>query len=303
MKIFSAYENYEIKSLTVNRALNKLAKAGVEVFNAKKIDKNCIRFSVKAKDSRKIFAIFQSSCYTINRCKEKGLKKLLSFALYRIGAIIGVLLFLFLVCFSQRFVFKVEVTGSGSHYKREIENLLQEQGLCFFSVFDKEKASLARSQILKLPAVSYCSVQKSGGVIFVSVEISAETPKRVPIKNLVAKYSGTLIQLITIRGTPLFSEGDKVEKGDILVSGYELYNDEKIPTPSIAKAIIKGEVVCQHSANEESEKSLSEAYAKALLLVEGCDILNKSASVERVEDTFVYTIKVEYTAIIAVNMD
>jgi len=90
MKALTMFDRYEITSLTVNRAVNKLARAGIEVFNVRKTGKTRIRLSIRAKDSEKFFAIFHGSCYTINKLKDRGLKRLAVWALCRVGVLVGI---------------------------------------------------------------------------------------------------------------------------------------------------------------------------------------------------------------------
>lgn len=304
MKDLFAFESYEITSLTVNRALNKLAKGGVETFNVKKLNKNTISLSVRAKDSQKFFAIFNGSCYTINKQKNKGLKKLAVFALYRIGAIIGVAVFLFTVFFSQIFIFKVEVKGSGSYYADEVKSLLKIEGVSFFSVYDNKKAERARIKVLNLPSVSFCSIKKNGNIVNVCVEVSAETPEIPPVESLVSTKSGKLIQLIIIRGTPQFKEGDEVLKGDTLVAGYELSEGgRKFKVSAIAKAVIECEECFEYVAKERNENSRLQAIAQALLKIGDNEIIKKDVVVFKQGDSFVYRTSIVYLAVVAVNMD
>ena len=61
----------ELETLTPPRALTRLAKAGIAVFEARRIGAGRVRFKVKSKDLQKIFAIFPRSCYTVNIIKKK----------------------------------------------------------------------------------------------------------------------------------------------------------------------------------------------------------------------------------------
>lgn len=307
MKAFTMFESYEITSLTVNRAVNKVARAGIEAFNVRKIGKNKIRLSIRAKDSEKFFAIFHGSCYTITKLKDKGLKRLAVWAVYRVGVLAGAALFCAVLFLSGMFVYKVEVVGSGSHYRDEVRSLLSEAGLSPFSVYNDARAEAARAEILNLPAVSFCSVQKKGGVIIVGVEVNAETPARVPATSLIAPVAGKIEQIVCIRGTPCVKEGDEVEKGDTVVAGYADYGEgENIVRRSlaaIAKAVIRCELEYEYASEQESDEALSDAYAAALLKIGEGEILEKSADVRQEGGAFVYEIHIRYAVTIAVNMD
>lgn len=307
MKSLGLFESYEITSLTVNRAVNKLARGGVEVFNVRKTGKNKIRCSIRSKDAEKFFAIFHGSCYTINKLNDRGLKKLAKWALYRVGVLAGLAVFCLVIFLSGFFVFKIEVVGSGSHYVGEVRALLREAGLSPFSVYSETRAQNARTHILDLPAVSFCSVQKKGGVIVVGVEINAETPPRAEARSLCALCAGKIVQLVCIRGTPLVKEGDEVSKGDVLVAGYVDYgegeNAIRREAAAIAKAVVECRLSYQYESREESEEALSAAYAAALLKIGEGEIIEKNANVRPEGDVYIYEVQIRYSAVFAVNMD
>ena len=306
MKALTMFDRYEITSLTVNRAVNKLARAGIEVFNVRKTGKTRIRLSIRAKDSEKFFAIFHGSCYTINKLKDRGLKRLAVWALCRVGVLVGIALFCLTVFLSGALVVKVEVVGSGSHYREEVCALLSRAGLSPFSPYSEERAQNARAGILDLPAVSFCSVQKKGGVIVVGVEVNAETPAKVSARSLEAAFSGKILQLVCIRGTPLYKEGDTVEKGATLVAGYVDYGEGgtvRREVAAIAKAVLECEISYEYESKEESDKALADAYAAATLEIGDAEILEKSADVRAENGAFVYEIHIRYAATFAVNMD
>ena len=52
-----------LEGLMPERALLRLRREGIAVYDAKKIEKNQILFRIKRKDSEKVFAIYPNVCY------------------------------------------------------------------------------------------------------------------------------------------------------------------------------------------------------------------------------------------------
>lgn len=149
-------------------------------------------------------------------------------------------------------------------------------------------------------------MQKKGGVIVVGVEVNAETPAKVSARSLEAAFSGKILQLVCIRGTPLYKEGDTVEKGATLVAGYVDYGEGgtvRREVTAIAKAVLECEISYEYESKEESDKALADAYAAATLEIGDAEILEKSADVRAENGAFVYEIHIRYAATFAVNMD
>ena len=58
-------ERMIIEGLMPERALLRLRRAQIPIYNLKKIKKNQILFTVKRKDVEKVFAIYPNLCYNV----------------------------------------------------------------------------------------------------------------------------------------------------------------------------------------------------------------------------------------------
>ena len=285
----------EIETLAPPRALDKLARAGVFMYEVRQIGKTRVRLYVKSKEIQKIFAIFSGSCYTVRVIRESGLKRPLTFLKKRPGIIVGAVLF-FASCFlSAPFVLKIEYVGTGSHYAREAEEILHDSGISIFAPFDKERAEQAERRLSLLPSVSFCSVEKSGYVVTVTLEENAETPLPERETSLVSPVEGKVEDIIVLRGQVLVAEGDVVEAGQTLVSGAE----------NVAFPVARVELLCtsvfEYISQEESDEAKKEAFAGALLYIDG-EVITQSAEVRHEEDKFIYTVHTEYRRVLTVNL-
>ena len=79
----------EIGGVSPLRALDRLAKGGVPVYDVQKIGPTCLKFRAKSKESEKIFAIFRGSCYTVTKIGAAGFKRLADAVRLRWGMAVG----------------------------------------------------------------------------------------------------------------------------------------------------------------------------------------------------------------------
>lgn len=245
------------EGIGVERVLDKLAQAGLEVRRARKIAKNKIRFAVDGKDVEKVFAILRGSCYNISEVRPFGPWKALKFCAARAGLLLGFPLFLGLVLFFEGRVLSVEVVGSGAYYRAEVFDVLARGGVKRFSPFPKQAASM-RAEILSLPRVSYCSFSCEGGVLTVEVEVSddASAAREEP---LLCPVSGKIEEIFVLRGTPMKRAGDEVQAGELLVDCHAAYGEKTVPVIVMARAVILTNVSREYSGTEE------EARAQAMI--------------------------------------
>ena len=93
---------------------------------------------------------------------------------------------------------------------------------------------------LKYSDIGWVSAELKRTKLFISIvetNLSENETEKKGAYHLVAKHKGVVKKIITRKGTPMVKAGDKVEKGDVLISGIiELRND--------ADVVIKKERVC-----------------------------------------------------------
>lgn len=295
----------EIDTLTPPRALTKLARGGVAVYDVEKIGTAKLRMRVKSKDLQKIFAIFPQSCYTVKVIKSVGLKKYIDAAKKRAALLAAGAVFVAVCIGSGAFVLRIRFEGSGSHYRREAMPLLASAGIGVFSPYSEEKGERAERLLMDLPSVSFCSVKKEGSVVTVTIEENAEIPVAEREKQFLCPADGKVESLTVIRGTPLVAEGEEVKAGQNLVSGTvvtgEGENMTSRETFPVARLSLLAEYACSYESAEKSDAALERAYASALLHIDG-EVLEKSAEVAEKDGVYVYSVRVMYRLLCSVNM-
>lgn len=294
----------EIEGLMPERALLRLKRERISVYNAKKVQKNQILLWVKSKDEQKVFAIFPNVCYNISKGAPysvrktgiKGVGKPLVFLKNRVGLALGGILFCACTLFADGLVFGVRFVGSDV-YAREARIALAQSGVKPFLPYRADMEDEVTSKLLCLEDVEFCSVKKQGLYAVVEMRLSPPRAQMQTREDLVCRREGTLISLSVLSGTPTVKVGQTVKAGDVLVGAYhQSQNGEKQAAAPVARA----GVACTYEAEiaaADKESAFAEAYL-ALELTDK-DVLGEVELTQRGET---FHVKINYVAIETINM-
>lgn len=295
-------EEWQVQAVAPFRALDKLARRGIFVYDVQKIGTTCLKFRAKSKESEKIFAIFRGSCYTVTKCRSVRLKRLADALARRPGILAGVLLFFALGFCSNFFVLDIRVEGSGARYEERAVEILRENGLQAFAPFGEDKAAKAGAELLGLPGIVFAQVQKSGCIVTVTLEESEETPVPVRQSDLKASADGEMEEITVLRGTALVKAGDAVEEGQTLVGGFfETPEGARKDTFAVARASILHSYTGEFISDEKSEEALARAVASANMIAGG-EPVDYTYTVRAEGGKFVYAVTVRVRIVCSVNM-
>ncbi len=289
MKIFTLLVQLKVEGVLPERALLRLKRAGISLYNAKKVEKNVILFRVKKKDAEKVFAIYPKVCYNdssrlykVSEAGGVGLQRIIDFFRRRVGVVLGILVFCGLTLAADNLVLGVQFVGS-SVYKREILQTLRENGIEKFSFYPEGREPTVTAKLLTLHGVEFCSVKKEGLWVRVEMHIDPFAVQTLDRQSLKAKRAGEIRSITVLRGTALKAKGDSVAEGEELVGNYFLKEDG---TSIRVEAIARVQIVCRYAELlkvEDEECAFAEGYL-ALALSEKDEILEKK--ITRTEEGF-----------------
>ena len=245
----------KLTSLSAHRAADKLARAGVRVYSARKTGKNEIVLEVARKDCEKVFAILRGSCYNIVEVRDRGLAYAYKKCLAHAGLLLGALLFILCVGGFQRRVLRIEVVGNGSYCEREVLQTLESGGVKPLSALPQNFTPFT-AEILALPNVSFCEMRAEGGILTVEVRVSDDRAVLTG-KPLLSPVAGRVEELVVLRGTPCVSVGEEVEKDRLLVAPFAVYGEEQRPVVVIARAKLSYPVSAEYAGTEEEARSMA----------------------------------------------
>lgn len=294
-------ERLLLEGLMPERALLRLRRAGVDVYNVKKVQKNQILFLVKRKDSEKVFAIYPNVCYnnsvyvpyTVKKLGAVGVGRILEGAKRRAGLLLGGLLCISTALLSEPLVFGIGFTGT-EVYAREATIALEEAGIKPFAPYAEGKEELVCAKLLKLDGVEFCSVKKVGHRVLVEMQTSP-FPTRLTDGNVMqAKHGGEIVAITVLRGTPLKKLGETVREGETLVGNwFEGQDGGQVRVEIIARV----RIACTWEGVIEAADE-EEAFAKAYLTLQNGEDMEE-IRIEAIDGG--YRVQLRYTAIETMN--
>ena len=280
--------------------IKKLSKANIALYTLKKKGATTT-FFVKGKTIQKVFAIFTHPCYNVCVVKYGALYSAAVRALSRAGLCVGCALFAAAVALAQCMVFKIEVVGSGSYLSSQIVSLLNDQGVGegrFYRGLDKR---VFIADVMALPLVTFCSVEKRGTSLIVDVECSQGGVSASVYTPLYSPVSGEITAIVAVCGTPCFAVGDYVSVGDELISPrYTLPDGTSSDCLCVGYVSIRVSASVTSAAEEESQTALSAALAAVNLYSQEAEII--SYSVRQSSQGVMYTVDFTYIHTVSINM-
>ena len=259
-----------MEGIMPERALDRLQRAGITIFQAKKIKKMQILFYISKKDIEKAFAIYPNMCYnnirgsvyTFTRVgapttRERDIRR------HRlVGIFLGVCCWFIVVLGSASVVFRIEVVGS-TIYEREVVSLLREHGIEEFKLYPKEKQTLLTAKIMALDGVEFCSVQKRGNTVRVEVRQNPTPSILREDGDLISPRTCRIESVVTLSGTLLKKSGETLQAGESIVGGFFISADGESKTPT--HVVAKAKLFCEEEFIFENEEV---AKSQAILFIE-----------------------------------
>lgn len=303
LPIFSYKTRIKICGLMPERALLRLRRAEIPLYEIHKTGKDEITFCVWKKDEEKVFAVYPKACYDIGQYTPYtasalgavGVGKLFENAKKRVGIWIGAVLFLCVTAFANDFVFGVEFVGS-EVYARETYQALDEYGIRLGKKYNGKNADLVCAKLLSLDGVEFCSLKKKGLKLYVDVRTDAYKNKSFVQGQMQAKHEGEVVSLTVLRGSPLKKAGEKVRIGESLVGDWFSTEDGgQVRVEIIARA----RIACTYEemiAAADEESAFATAYLQAGLTGEETLM---SRSITKEEDGYLVTL--QYVVIESMN--
>ena len=283
-------------------ALAKLSRGHVPVYDCEQ-NGAFFTFNVRDKYVKKVFAIFAHPCYNVTVKRKSTIAQVRQLAAKRAFLFVGAALFVACACLSDSFILKIEVTGSGAYLKQSVLGIVRESWLGEGTVYrGADKVSII-SQVLALPNVTFCSVQKSGSVLYIDVECEEESARRADYSPLVADRAGVVRAVVAICGTPAVSAGASVAAGDVLIAAYSAVNSVEVPCLAVGYARLECTAQISSFADKESGQNLNAALASALLYAGEGEIISQTYTVQTVSEGVIYTVNFTYTHTVSINFD
>lgn len=265
----NVYVVFRIKGLNLDRFINIVKKRGIVLYNIKKEQNNQLIVTVSHKDSKNFFAIAKEMCYNIKKVKYKGKSYPLLALLRAVPYVLGASVFAFIVICANDVVMSINFFGSGSVYKRQVQNYLTQKGIVpyvRFSSIDIEK--LEDEVLAEHPQLSFVSIQKHGTRLNFNLVLSQEKVHKLDgnVYELTAPYDCVIEKMQIYRGTAQVKVGDQVKKGQLLVDGYAVIKEQKVKINVLAFLTVRVQAEYQYASKKYNDEQTAIAFTLSQLI-------------------------------------
>lgn len=189
-----------------------------------------LNFVVSRANLGKVVAIAEELGYNYEIKRSGGLASLAAHPLRRIGLLFGVILCVVALLLASGFVSTINVNLS---YRRaEVVRVLGELGVSEGTYASELDCDALGQALFALDGVAFASVVRHGNVLYVTLQEEAPSATYEYLSDgavLTATKGGVVARILVFEGTACVKIGDEVKQGDVLVEGYNLAHDERVP--------------------------------------------------------------------------
>lgn len=216
----------------LERFFNMCRMHNIELWNIRRDDETCI-CEVYAADFRRLVPFLKKTGTRAKVVKKSGIPFYFPFIKKRIIFFAGVVACLVMLNFVTEYVWAIEYVGNIQISDDEMTDFLKEENIHYGikknSINCEEEEKRLRK---RFENVTWTSIYFEGTKLYVEVK---ENEKTEPVEtkgrgtNIVANEAGVITSIVTRNGVPMVKAGDRVEIGDVLVSGcVPIYNEEQL---------------------------------------------------------------------------
>lgn len=239
-----------IDGVNQTKLLNTFVKYDIAFFDVNKSSSASMTLWLYHKQSAKAFAILSEMCYNTRILVQDIKTSMLAWSLKRAGAILGCIVFLTVLLFSNSFVWRVDIVGLETVPLNLVQNILSEQHASFGAWTSHIDRASIKKNILELDNVVDASIDIRGTTLVVTVFENFETitPDPGTPSSIYSKHDAVVSRVIVSEGTAVVKPGDIVAKGAELVSPNIYDTNGQVLTTVYPQARVYGDVTYSDSS-------------------------------------------------------
>ena len=180
---------------------------------------------IKYKDIPKI-----SKLYKYKAIKYYGPISIIEYIKNNKTQLIYLLSILLLIIIYSLLIIDIDIKSNNNHYIDIITKELKTNNIIKYSIRKPmNKIDIIKEQILNNNKdIEWINIERVGMKYIINIEprVIKEPTKENINCNIIAKKDGTITKIISSKGIELVEKNDVVKKGDILISGSIMFNDE-----------------------------------------------------------------------------
>ncbi len=214
----------EIRGAYPERFLNLCAVRGIEFWDMSAPDVGVLCVCMSVSNYRKIRPIAKKTMCHVHILKKQGLPFFTYRFRRRAALIAGCAVFCIVAWVFTSFVWVIDINGFESLNTEVLRRELARGGVYIGAYADSvDIESLKNDILIKMPELSYISVNFSGSHAEVTARRRTMPPEIIPMDtpcNIVAERGGIITDIVVKSGLPAVARGDTVIEGQLLASGY-----------------------------------------------------------------------------------
>lgn len=226
--IFGAY-HLNLRNIHIERFLHMCYEMNVPFYQLCMVEKEKWSIKILRKDWHKIAHMIEEASIPVTIVGQTGITYYVQRFLHRKEWVVTLVLSYLLLFLLQFVVFDIRYNSMPIYIEKEIEKEMKNIGLqkwAWIPSLDHPK-QMEQYIIDQLQSIQHIQIERSGNTYLIDVEEKKVEPKEShkPPQHLVANKSGVIEKASIVQGDMLVHRYEVVEKGDILVSG-EIVNDD-----------------------------------------------------------------------------
>lgn len=216
----------ELTGATLTDSLTHLTNLGITILDVKILDELTARFRILRCDYRKVSKFSKQRGDNLRILRQEGMywsaKRLLKRPL-----LLGALLLICGCMLLPKFILFVEVEGNRTIPARLILESAAQCGIRFGASAREVRSEKMKNALLsEIPQLQWAGVNTNGCVAVITVRERNSSETEVEsreISNIIASRDGIILSCTVTAGNGLFTPGQAVRKGDMLICGYTDY--------------------------------------------------------------------------------
>ncbi|MBR5546497.1 MAG: sporulation protein YqfD [Clostridia bacterium] len=228
MRLPFCTHRFRLSGLNLERFLNLMKQRGIPLVKVHRTESRTLVCECYSADLPAVRALTEEKGWKLEHAAPCGLSAAAHKMKKRPGIPLGIAAMLVCVMVCSRFVWRVEVQGAGA-YKADLVSFLQESGYhAGVRRTSVDASALENALLRRYPQIAWFHVYVANVTLVVEVSEGVPMPELPPEEpgDLVAERNGIIHSIRVYAGTPAVKAGDVVQKGDVLIRGFERGRDE-----------------------------------------------------------------------------
>lgn len=207
------------------KAIKYLNKLNIDIYNIK-YSKTSITLKISSKDLKKIDKYYK---YKIN--KTYGKQELINYTKQNKISIIYLTIIIILITLFTNIIIDIDIINENRNLTSIILNELDKNNIHKYQIaLPSIKLNNLKETIIynQKENIEWLNIERKGMKYIINLEpkVTKNKQNNKEYCNIISNKNAIISRIITYKGVELVSQNDSVNKGDILISGDIIYNNE-----------------------------------------------------------------------------